>query len=161
MNRTQPELLNLLKTHWLWIWFWRVTLIVSLSYAWYCFYVPSNDIIWAENYISAQNKAFQSDKPIILFFTGKWGVPCKIMKRRVWADEQVRDVVNKEFIPLIIDVDDPDNIDLLVRYNVAGTPITIVTDSNGNVLQWGVGGIGKSEFLELLRESSSISINTI
>ena len=161
MNRTKPELLNLLKNHWLWIWFWRVTLIVSLSYAWYCFYVPSNDIVWAENYIFAQKKAFQSDKPIIIFFTGKWCVPCKIMKRQVWADEQVRDVVNKEFIPLIIDVDDPDNIDLLVRYNVAGTPITIVTDSNGNALQWRVGGIGKSEFLELLRESSSISINTI
>ena len=161
MNRTKQELLNLLKAHWLWIWFWRVTLVCSLSYAWYCFYVPSNDIVWAENYISAQNKAFQSDKPIILFFTGKWCVPCKIMKRQVWADEQVRDVVNKEFITLIIDVDDPGNIDLLVRYNVAGTPITIITDSNGNALQWRVGGIGKSEFLELLRESSSIDINTI
>jgi len=22
MNRKKPELLNLLKTHWLWIWFW-------------------------------------------------------------------------------------------------------------------------------------------
>lgn len=161
MNRTRPKLLNLLKTHWLWIWFWRLTLIFSLFYAWYCFYVPSNDIIWAGNHISAQNKALQSDKPIILFFTGKWCVPCKIMKRQVWADEQVRDVVNEEFIPLIIDVDDPDNIDLLVRYNVAGTPITIVTDSNGDALHWRVGRIGKSEFFELLRESSSIAINTL
>tara|TARA_B110000438_G_scaffold89093_1_gene88549 strand:- start:818 stop:1312 length:495 start_codon:yes stop_codon:yes gene_type:complete len=161
LNRTKPEILNLLKTQWLWIWFWRVTLIVSLSYAWYCFYVPSNDIVWAKSYISSQDKAFQSDKPIILFFTGKWCVPCKIMKRQVWADEQVRDVVNEEFIPLIIDVDDPENIDLLIRYDVAGTPITIITDSNGNALRWRLGGIGKSEFLELLGGSSSIGINTI
>ena len=163
MNRKKLELLNLLITHWLWIWFWRVTLIVSLSYAWYCFYVPSNDIVWSKNYTSAQNEAFQSGKPIILFFTGKWCVPCKVMKRQVWADNQVMNTVNAAFIPVTIDVDDPDNASLLVRYNIAGTPtpITIITDSKGNALEWRVGGIGKSEFLELLRESSSIAINTL
>ena len=130
MNRKKLELLNLLKTHWLWIWFWRVTLVVSLSYAWYCFYVPSNSIVWADNFTSAQYKASQSDKPIILFFTGKWCVPCKIMKRQVWADDQVMNTVNTSFIPVTIDVDDPDNASVLVRYNIGGTPITIVTDPN-------------------------------
>ena len=154
MNRKKLELLNLLKTHWLCIWFWRVTLVVSLSYAWYCFYVPSNSIVWADNYTSAQHQAAQSGKPIILFFTGKWCVPCKVMKRNVWADEQVTASVNAAFIPVMIDVDDPDNAAVLVRYNVGGTPITIVTDPNGNALQWRVGGIGKSEFLEFLRASN-------
>ena len=159
MNRKKLELLNLLKTHWLWIWFWRATLVVSLSYAWYCFYVPSNGIVWANNYTSAQHQATQSGKPIIIFFTGKWCVPCKIMKRQVWADDQVMNTVNAAFIPVTIDVDDPDNAAVLVRYNVGVTPITIVTDPNGNALQWRVGGIGKSEFLELLRVSSPSAIN--
>jgi protein disulfide-isomerase len=159
MNRKKLELLNLLKTHWLWIWFWRVTLVVSLSYAWYCFYVPSNSIVLADNYTSAQHQAAQSGKPIILFFTGKWCVPCKIMKRQVWADDQVMNTVNAAFIPVTIDVDDPNNAAVLVRYNVGGTPITIVTDPNGNALQWRVGGIGKSEFLELLRASDPSAIN--
>ncbi len=159
MNKKKLELLNLLKTHWLWIWFWRVTLVVSLSYAWYCFYVPSNSIVWADNFTSAQYKASQSDKPIILFFTGKWCVPCKVMKRNVWADDQVTKIVNSSFIPLTIDVDDPDHAAILTRYNIGGTPITIVTDPNGNALQWRVGGIGKSEFLELLRASNPSAIN--
>ena len=155
MNRKKPELLILLKTHWLWIWFWRVTLVVSLSYAWYCFYVPSNSIVWADNYTSAQHQATQSGKPMILFFTGKWCVPCKVMKRNVWADDQVTKIVNSSFIPLTIDVDDPDHAAILTRYNNDNgvTPITIITDPNGNALQWRVGGIGKSEFLELLRAS--------
>jgi thioredoxin 1 len=138
----------------LWIWFWRVTLVVSLAYAWYCFYAPSNSIAWADNYTSAQEQAAQSDKPMILFFTGKWCVPCRIMKRNVWADEQVTASVNAAFIPVMIDVDNPDDAAVLLRYNVGGTPITIVTDSHGNALQWRVGGIGKPEFLELLRASN-------
>ena len=70
--------------------------------------------------------------------------------------------VNSEFIPVTIDVDDPDNVAILVRYNVGGTtPITIVTDPNGNALQWRVGGIGKSEFLELLRASNPSAINDL
>ena len=75
------------------------------------------------------------------------------MKRQVWADDQVMNTVNAAFIPVTIDVDDPDNAAVLVRYNVGGTPITIVTNPNGNALQWRVGGIGKSEFLDLLGQS--------
>ena len=75
------------------------------------------------------------------------------MKRQVWADDQVMKTVNSEFIPVTIDVDDPDNAAILVRYNVGSTPITIVTDPNGNALQWRLGGISKSEFLELLGQS--------
>jgi len=138
------------KTRWLWIWFWRVTLVVSIFYAWYCFYVPSNSIAWADNYPSAQQQADQTGKPIVLFFTGNWCVPCKIMKRQVWADDDVMKTVNSDFVPVSIDVDDPNNASLLVRYNVGGTPITIVTDPNGKALRWRVGGIGKSDFLKLL-----------
>ncbi len=139
------------KTRWLWIWFWRVTLVVSIFYAWYCFYVPSNSIAWADNYPSAQQQADQTGKPIVLFFTGNWCVPCKIMKRQVWADDDVMKTVNSDFVPVSIDVDDPNNASLLVRYNVGGTPITIVTDPNGKALRWRVGGIGKSDFLKLLQ----------
>ena len=143
------------KTRWLWIWFWRVTLVVSIFYAWYCFYVPSNSIAWADNYPSAQQQADQTGKPIVLFFTGNWCVPCKIMKRQVWADDDVMKTVNSDFVPVSIDVDDPNNASLLVRYNVGGTPITIVTDPNGKALRWRVGGIGKSDFFKLLQGTTT------
>jgi thiol:disulfide interchange protein len=67
----------------------RVFLVVSLAYAWYCFYVPANTIAWADNYASAQTLATDSGKPIILYFTGKWCVPCRVMQRQVWADASV------------------------------------------------------------------------
>ena len=146
------------KVNW-WRWFWIATLVVSLSYAWYCFYVPSNSIAWADNYASAQQQSAQSGKPIILFFTGKWCVPCRIMKRNVWADEQVKTSDNGAFIPVTIDVDVPDAAAAARRYNVGSTPNTIITDSQGNVLQQKEGGIGKAEFLEMIGKQNFTTAN--
>ena len=137
------------KFNW-WRWFWLAFLVVSLGYAWYCFYVPVNNIAWADDYPSAQQQAAQSGKPIILFFTAKWCVPCRIMKRNVWADEQVEAKVNDGFILVTVDVDDPDAATVLSRYRVGSTPTTIITDPQGTVLQQVEGGMGKTDFLALL-----------
>lgn len=138
-----------------WRCFWLTFLVVSLAYAWYSFYVPSNDIIWANNYASAQQQSAESGRPIILYFTGTWCVPCRIMKRQVWADEQVMKLVNRHFIPVAIDVDAPENASVMTRYKIGGPPVTIVTDSQGNVFDWRTGGISTSEFLDLLNSKEN------
>lgn len=140
------------KFNW-WRWFWLGTLFVGLGYAWHCFYVPSNHIAWANDYPSAQQRAVQSGKPIILFFTAKWCVPCRIMKRTVWADEQITASVNARFLPVMIDVDAPDAAGALSRYRVGPTPTTIITDPQGEILQRVDGGMSKTDFLALLVSS--------
>ena len=139
----------------IWRSFWLTFLVLSLAFAWYSFYVPSNSIAWAGNFTLAQQRAADSDKPIILYFTGEWCVPCRIMKRQVWADEEVTALVNEQFIPVALDVDDPENAALMERYNIVGPPVVIVTDTDGNALRWKAGGMGKTEFLELLNPSTT------
>jgi protein disulfide-isomerase len=140
------------KSPW-WQAFWLSFLVVSLAYAWYCFYVPANNIAWADDYATAQQQAAQSGKPIILFFTAKWCVPCRIMKRTVWADDEVEATVNASFIPVTIDVDNPAAAAAATsRYNIAATPTTIITDAEGNILKQVQGGINKSDFLRLLKK---------
>ena len=138
------------KSHPFWRWFWLTFLVVSLAYAWYSFYVPSNDVIWADNIGSARELAHDSDKNILLFFTGKWCVPCRIMKREVFADKEVMKTINSQVVPVIISVDDPNAEELVKQYNIGTTPITIFTDSQGEVLNYAVGKIGKTKFLEML-----------
>ncbi len=137
-----------------WRIFWLTFLVVSLAYACYSFYVPANEIIWADNYASAGRQAVESDTPMILYFSGEWCVACRIMKRQVWADNEVTASVNAQFIPVAIDVGDPENSEVLSRYDVIGAPVTIITDPLGNALRWRVGGLSKSEFLELLAASN-------
>jgi thioredoxin 1 len=58
------------KPHLFWRWFWLTFLVVSLGYAWYSFYVPSNEMVWTDTIVSAKKIASSSDKNIMVFFTG-------------------------------------------------------------------------------------------
>ncbi|WP_053991619.1 thioredoxin fold domain-containing protein [Mangrovimonas sp. TPBH4] len=138
------------KSHPFWRWFWLTFLVVSLGYAWYSFYVPSNDVAWADNMVSAKKLATDSNKNMLLFFTGDWCVPCRIMKREVFADKEVMKAINSQVVPVMINIDDPNAKELVKHYKIGGTPITIFTDSQGNVLNYAVGKIGKTKFLEML-----------
>ena len=130
-----------------WRWFWLGTIPVSLVWVWFDFYVPANHVTWVKDFTAAQQQAAQSGKPIIIFFTGKWCVPCRIMKRTVWADEQVEVEVIAGFTPVMIEVDDPNAAETVSRYHVGTTPTTIITDSQGNILERAEAGMGKTVFL--------------
>jgi protein disulfide-isomerase len=144
------------KSHPFWQVFWLTFLVGSLVYAWYSYYVPSNDVAWAENIEEAQKLARESNKDMLLFFTGDWCVPCRIMKREVFADDEVMKAINSQVVPIIIDVDDPNVKDLVERYQAGVTPITLFTDQNGEVLDYAVGKIGKTKFLEMLEKISAV-----
>jgi thioredoxin 1 len=132
--------------------FWLSFLFISLAYAWYSFYVPSNDIEWAEDMVEAELLAESSDKNLMLFFTGTWCVPCKVMKRQVFADRKVASAVNSKVVPVMIDVDDPKSKGIVDRYKAGITPITLFIDSKGDVLDYAVGKMEKSAFMEMLND---------
>lgn len=133
-----------------WQFFWLTFLVVSLAYAWYSFYVPSNDVVWANDMDEAQVLAKDSNKNMMLFFTGEWCVPCRIVKREVFADNNVAKSINAKIVPVMIDVDDPNTKDIVKRYQAGVTPIIIFTDPRGEVLDYSVGKIEKIKFIEML-----------
>ena len=138
------------KRHPFWSIFWLTFLVVSLWYAWYSFYAPDNDIVWKNNLESAQNLASNNDKNVMIFFTAEWCSPCRIMKRQVFADNDVMKAINAKVVSVEIDIDDPMNEEIVKRYNIRATPVTIFTDPKGKVIDYGVGKIEKVKFLEML-----------
>ena len=72
------------------------------------------------------------------------------MKREVFADKEVAKVINSQFTPVIIDVDDPNARELFQYYKVNSTPTTLIIDSVGKVMDKAIGKIDKEEFLEIL-----------
>lgn len=142
-------------SHPFWRVFWLAFLVGSLAYAWYSFYVPSNDVAWAEDFATAQERAATSGKPVMLFFTADWCVPCRIMKREIFADPEAMRTINAAVVPVMIDEGDPSTATVFAQYDVGGTPVTIFTTPDGSVIDYAVGGIGKDAFLELLERMSS------
>ncbi|MGB2760931.1 MAG: thioredoxin fold domain-containing protein [Maribacter stanieri] len=139
------------KSHPFWRWFWLTFFVVSLWYAWYSFYVPSNDMVWNDDMVSAQKLADSSDKNILLFFTGEWCSPCRIMKREIFGDKEAMNAINAKVIPVEINIDDPNVEELVKHYNIGATPTTVFIDPEGNVIDYAVGKVGKTEFLEMLK----------
>jgi len=138
------------RSHPFWQGFWLIFLVLSLGYAWYSFYVPSNDVAWADDIDAARQLAATSGKPMLLFFTAEWCVPCRIMKREVFADPEVMTMINETVVPVMVYAGEPGGDQAFSDYKVGVTPVTIFTDSQGSVLDYAVGGIGKAEFMEML-----------
>lgn len=130
--------------------FWLGFLVVSLGYAWYSFYAPPNEIAWMHNPSEAQAAALEQGKPLVYFVTATWCSPCRVMKRQVWADDEVREAVNAGFVPVLVDLDDPDSDQIQSHFQISGTPWTIFTSPAGDVLDYRAGAISKSEFMAML-----------
>jgi len=138
------------KIHPFWSFFWLTFLVLSLWYAWYSFYAPSNDITWTDNIESAQKLANNSGKNIMVFFTAEWCSPCRIMKRQVFADSEVKKAIDSKVVQVEINIDDPNAESLVKQYNIGATPTTIFINPEGKVIDYYVGKVGKTKFLEML-----------
>lgn len=145
------------KSHPFWRFFWLTFLVVSLWYAWYSFYAPSNNNTWKDNLESAQKLASNSDKNIMVFFTTEWCSPCRIMKREVFADNEVTKAMDAKVVSLEINIDDPNSEALVKQYNIGATPTTIFIDPKGEVIDYAVGKVEKSKFLEMLENQKGFS----
>ncbi|MBU3010694.1 thioredoxin family protein [Polaribacter vadi] len=145
------------KSHPFWSFFWLTFLVVSLWYAWYSFYVPSNDKVWSSDIELSKEIAINSNKNILIFFTGKWCSPCRIMKREVFADNKVMKSINLQVVPVEINIDDPSSKNIVKHYNIGATPTTIFINPEGKVMDYAVGKVGKTKFIEMLEKQKGFT----
>lgn len=146
----QPLTSKKATSHPLWKFFWLSFLVVSLAYAWYSFYAPSNSVNWDNKIASTQEISNTFDKNTVLFFTAEWCSPCRIMKREVFANEEVEHRINSEFAATMVDIDEVKSKALVNHFKIVATPTTVIVNAEGEVLDYAVGKINKARFLDML-----------
>lgn len=90
---------------------------------------------WREDFQAARAEAGSNEKPILLVFSASWCPACLMMKHDVWSDAAVGKLANKRFVPVYVDVDDPQHAALTSRYGIGAIPAVLIVDKDGKVLR--------------------------
>jgi thiol:disulfide interchange protein len=114
---------------------------------------PASAIAWRTGFDAALAESAQTGKPVLVDFTASWCPPCKVMKHEVWPDAEVANAVNGAYVPLLVDVDEPQNAEVAQKYGIRGIPTILVLDAKGDVLRVG-SFMSKGDMLDFLKQST-------
>ncbi|MCO4845155.1 MAG: thioredoxin family protein [Sulfurovum sp.] len=105
-----------------------------------------------EGFEKALEKAKKEHKIIMLKVMSKDCHFCRKMEREVMIDDEVQNAIEKDFIPVAIDIS---RTQLPLGLKTELTPSFIFIDENANILMNLPGAWGTMDFLEILREAKT------
>ncbi len=80
-------------------------------------------------------KARSENKPIFLVISASWCRWCKSMDEMAFSNASVIEIIEKEFVPILVDKDKRPDIN--ERYNMGGWPSCSVLNADGEVVTGG------------------------
>ena len=83
---------------------------------------------WRTDAAAAEKEAAKAHRPLLVFFSAEWCMPCKEMLVKSFADPAVADLIARRFVPLLVDVtnDDAPSTALRDRFHVLALPTMVV-----------------------------------
>lgn len=99
------------------------------------FDVLSNAVAWLPWGSAAFARAQAERKPVLLSLAAGWCASCRLMDETTYADPVVASAINRQFIPVRVDVDD--RPDVSERYTLGGWPTTVFLTPSGAMLGGG------------------------
>jgi thioredoxin-related protein len=114
--------------------------------------VEFSGIAFHTSYEAGLEEARATGKAVFLYFWSDTCPWCLKFEREVLPQEKVKRALEDNFILVAIDVDAKENLALLGKYRVQGTPTMVFLNSKGEVIQGIIGFLDESKFLRVLDE---------
>ena len=96
-------------------------------------------------------KSAEENKPIFMDAYASWCGPCKMLKSRVFTNEQVGAFYNENFINVKVDMEKGYGRKLAQQYRVSAYPSLFFINGDGSVIKKAVGYHNPEQFLGLGR----------
>jgi thioredoxin-related protein len=93
----------------------------------------SNTIVWQTYTPAAFIQAKKEKKLVLIFGKAEWCPWCRATRNKVLTDPMVIQVINKYYVPVILDVDK--EAILANQYDIRQLPTFVVSDANYKVLR--------------------------
>ncbi|MFI5201314.1 MAG: thioredoxin fold domain-containing protein [Candidatus Kapaibacterium sp.] len=103
----------------------------------------------------AKQLAAQEHKAIMVDFYTTWCGWCKVLDKNTYSDENVGKVADAKFIPVKIDAEKGEGIELAKKYGIHGYPTIIFFDEGGKEIDRVVGYEDPSRFLQSLQNAAA------
>jgi len=105
-------------------------------------------IEWKEWSKDSFNEAKREGRLVLLDLTASWCHWCHVMDEKTYSDPDVAEYVNKNFVPIRVDIDK--RPDISERYNRGGFPTTAFLSDQGESI-WGATFIPPSDMKRIIR----------
>ena len=86
----------------------------------------------------------------VVKFSASWCFPCKTLTPIFHRVSEMEDFKDIEFYDL--DIDDPNNAELVRNYQIRNVPTVLCLDENNEVMRKVVGAVPEHQFVSTLRD---------
>jgi thioredoxin-related protein len=112
----------------------------------------ASSIKWQNYSANVFTQASKEHKLVLLFAQVDWCHWCQLMKTTTYKDADIISLVNKQFIPVKVNIDVEKEV--VKKYHLTALPTNIVLDANQNILSTMSGYYAPEQFLVKLEDAS-------
>lgn len=105
--------------------------------------------VWKQDFTDAAKLAKQSARPLLIHFHATWCPPCRQMEKDVLHHSDVRDLLSRHFVAVLVDSDQ--HPELIGQFEIKSLPTDVVIAPDGVVLLKAEGGRDRKTYLSQMR----------
>lgn len=106
---------------------------------------------WMHDFTDAAKVAKQSGRPLLIHFHATWCGPCRQMEKDVLHHSDVRDLLSRNYVAVMIDSDQ--HPELIEQFSIKSLPTDLVIAPDGVVLLKAEGGRDRKTYLAQMRHT--------